>query len=240
MSARFASFLHSLPFLVFTAPALALTIVTEEYPPFNMSDPKNGTLHGISVEKVQELMKRNQEKYSLASVPWTRAYQLALQFEDTCVFSTTRTPEREPLFKWVGPLVANNWVVFARADDTRQPKKLEDLRPYAIGGYQSDAVGEYLKHHGYRVDLASSDADNPRKLMHKRFDFWATGELLGHWLIKSSGYGGKIVPLFTFKQTEMYLACHLKMPQAKIDKWNQTLREMVQDGSVETIEQHYR
>lgn len=222
------------------AAAHPLVLVTEEYPPFNMSDAKTGALHGIAVEKVQEMMRRAQEKYTLNILPWTRAYQMGLQLEDTCVFSTTRTPEREPLFKWIGPLVNNPWMVFGRADDTRHPKKLEDLRPYVLGGYQTDAVGEFLKAQGFKVDLAVSDADNPKKLLHKRFDFWATGELLGKWLIKNGDYSGKIIPLFTFRHTEMYLACNIKMPAARVEKFNHILRDMAQDGVVEVIEQRYR
>lgn len=161
--------------LVWPMSAAALNLYTEEYPPFNMKDAKTGALSGISVDKVAMLMQRANQAHNIKSVPWTRAYQLALQQEDSCVFSTTRTPEREAQFQWVGPLVQNNWMVFARADDSRVPKQLEDLRPYVIGGYQSDAVAEFLKHNGFEVDLAISDADNPRKLLHKRFDFWATG-----------------------------------------------------------------
>ncbi len=229
---------------MFSVPAIAdpgrLNLVTEEYPPFNMSEPSSGVLRGISVEKVLELMRRAKQPYTMSLFPWTRAYQMGMQIEDTCVFSTTRTPEREALFRWVGPLVRNNWTVFARVDDTRNPKALEDLRPYLIGGYQSDAVGEYLKQQGFEVDLAVAESDNPRKLMMKRFDFWASGELLGSWLIRSHGYVGKIHPLFNFRQTEMYLACHPKMASEKIDKFNQILRDMVKDGSAAAIEKKYR
>ena len=220
--------------------ASALNLYTEEYPPFNMSDAKTGALSGISVDKVVMLMQRANQAYSIKSMPWTRSYQMALQQEHSCVFSTTRTPEREAQFQWVGPLVHNNWVVFARADDSRVPKQLEDLRPYVVGGYQNDAVAEFLKHNGFEVDLAMNDADNPRKLLHKRFDFWATGEMLGTWLIQRSHLQGQIVPLFTFKQTDMYLACHLKMPAQKITYFNQILRQMERDGSTQAIERKYR
>ena len=217
-----------------------LILVTEEYPPFNMSEPASGLLRGISVEKVNELMRRAKQPFSMNLYPWTRAYQMGMQMEETCVFSTTRTPEREAMFRWIGPLVSNNWTIFARVDDKRNPKTIEDLRPYLVGGYQSDAVGEYLKQQGFDVDLAVAESDNPRKLMIKRFDFWASGELLGSWLIRTHGYAGKIRPLFNFKQTEMYLACHPKMASERVEKFNQILREMVSDGSSAAIEKKYR
>lgn len=218
----------------------AVTLVTEDYPPFNAANSKTGEVIGLSTEKVVELMHRAGEKYTLALYPWSRAIQMAQNNSNTCVYSTTRTAAREALYEWVGPLVKNNWVVFARADDERHPKNLDDLRPYVIGGYRNDAVAEFLAVRGYTTELANTDADNPRKLLYGRFDFWATGELLGKELLKQQGLSKLIVPLFSFNQTEMYLACHLGMDQAKLDRWNQIVREMDRDGTSAAIEKKYK
>ena len=217
-----------------------LTLVTEDYPPFNMQQNGSTEISGIATDKVRQLMQRAGEKYTLRLLPWSRAYQMGQRDPDTCVFSTTRTAEREALFKWVGPLVKNNWTIFARADDTRHPKTLEELRTYTLGGYRNDAVAEYLATRSYKVDLASYDTDNPRKLLYRRFDYWATGELLGLSILKQQGLQQQIVPLFQFNQTEMYLACHLGMAQEKVDHFNQILKEMERDGSNAAIEKKYK
>ncbi|MFZ6778080.1 substrate-binding periplasmic protein [Undibacterium sp. Ji83W] len=215
-------------------------LVTEDYPPFNIVNPKTGEVTGLSTEKVQELMRRAGEKYSITAYPWARSIQMAQNNPETCVFSTSRTPGREQLYKWVGPLVKNNWVIFARADDTRHPKTLEDLRVYVIGSYRNDAIAEYFSLKGFNTELASTDADNPRKMLAGRFDFWASGELLGWEILKQQGLSKMIVQLFTFNQTEMYLACNTTMSQAKIDRWNQILKEMDKDGTNAAIEKRYK
>jgi polar amino acid transport system substrate-binding protein len=215
-------------------------LVTEDYPPFNIVNPKTGEVTGLSTEKVHELMRRAGEKYSITAYPWARSIQMAQNNPDTCVFSTSRTPGREQLYKWVGPLVKNNWVIFARVDDTRHPKTLEDLRIYTIGSYRNDAIAEYFSLKGFNTELASTDADNPRKMLAGRFDFWASGELLGWEILKQQGLTKMVVQLFTFNQTEMYLACNTTMSQAKIDKWNQILKEMDKDGTSAAIEKRYR
>ncbi|BBB65936.1 hypothetical protein UNDYM_1683 [Undibacterium sp. YM2] len=215
-------------------------LVTEDYPPFNIVNPKTGEVTGLSTEKVQELMRRAGEKYSITAYPWARSIQMAQNNPDTCVFSTSRTPGREQLYKWVGPLVKNNWVIFARVDDTRHPKTLEDLRIYTIGSYRNDAIAEYFSLKGFNTELASTDADNPRKMLAGRFDFWASGELLGWEILKQQGLTKMVVQLFTFNQTEMYLACNTTMSQAKIDKWNHILKEMDKDGTSAAIEKRYR
>lgn len=218
----------------------SLTLTTEDAPPFNMLDPRTGAISGVATDKVIELMQRAGEAYTLTSYPWSRAYLMAQQDKDTCVFSTTRTPERESRFKWVGPLVRNNWVVYARADDTRRPTTLADLHPYILGGYRDDAVGVFLKARGFTVDFANHDAQNVQKLMLKRIDFWPTGELSGQYLIRQNGYRGQIIPLFTFNHTELYLACNPAIDAQRIDRLNRLLQEMNQDGSSAAIERRYQ
>ena len=85
--------------------AQTLTLTTEDYPPFNIVDPKTGVVTGVATEKVQEMMRRADQRYTITPFPWSRAFQMGQKVPNTCVFSTTRTPERENLFKWVGPLV---------------------------------------------------------------------------------------------------------------------------------------
>jgi len=221
-------------------PSTALTLTTEEYPPFNMLDERTQTPTGITVDKVVELMHRAHEPFTITSYPWARAYQLAQQREDTCVFSTSRTPEREALFTWIGPLAQSDWAIFARAKDTRSPKSLEDVRPYIIGGYNNAATGEYLIQRGYKVDLASNDALNMQKLLRKHIDYWATGELMGKYLIRKEQLNGQIVPLFKFELSELYMACNRTMDPQRADNFNRILKEMNRDGSSAAIERKYQ
>lgn len=223
------------------ASASTLTLLTENYPPYNIVSPLNGQITGASTEKIIELMHRAGQAYTLTSYPWSRALEMTRNDADTCLFSTTRTAERESRFKWIGPLVKHNvWTVFARADDTRHPASLEELRPYTMGAYRKAAVGDYLALKGFATDLANYDADNPRKLLYGRFDFWATGRLLGIATLKAQGLSEKIVPIFDFHQVEMYLACNVNLSQKRVDRFNRLLRKMEDDGTVAKIEARYK
>ena len=226
--------------LLISGQAMALTITTEDYPPFNIVDSKSQNISGIATEKVSEIMRRSRENYTITAYPWVRAYQLALKERDTCVFSTTRTPEREALFKWIGPLVKNNWYIFSRAGDGRMPKNIQELKPYSIGTYRGDAINDYLLKRGFKTDQAKADEDNPQKLLNNRFDFWATGELLGLAIIKRKKLNDKIVPVLLFNQMDLYLACNLNFEQAKIDLYNNVLQEMDRDGTNLAIDNRYR
>jgi polar amino acid transport system substrate-binding protein len=222
--------------------AAGLTIATESYPPFNMQ-AADGSVTGLSTDILRLLMERAGVAYGLTLMPWQRAYAMARDLAGTCVYSTTRTAEREPLFLWVGPLVRNDWVLFGRTGGEAGPSPrvatLEDARPYSIGGYDGDAVALYLAEQGFSVATAPYDRLNPKKLAAGRIDFWATGDLLGRTLAAREGVT-EIAPLLTFRRTEMYLACNPAVPKATVDRLNAVLEEMRADGTVARVEDAYR
>lgn len=222
------------------ASGAALTLTTEEYPPFNMTDEQTRQPVGIAVDKVVEMMHRANEPFTITSYPWARAYQMALRTDDTCVFSTSRTPERETLFTWIGPLARSDWAIFARVSDARKPKTLEDVRPFTVGSYLGAATAEYLKLHGYKVDLSNNETQNMLKLVNNRIDYWATGEMLGKYMVGKAGLTGQVVPLFRFELSELYVACNRGIAAERAEKFNRILKEMDRDGTNAKIERKYQ
>jgi polar amino acid transport system substrate-binding protein len=227
---------------VVCAPAHAddaqLTLTTENYPPFNMQDESELRIIGISTDIVREMMMRAGIGYAIKFLPWQRAYGMALENPATCVFSTTITDERLPLFKWVGPLTRNDWVFFGRADTAIEISSLDQARAYTVGGYKGDAVAIYLESEGFTLDLASHDHVNPNKLEAGRFELWASGNYLGPYLAGQAGVD--IVPLYTFRETLMGLACNLSVDDEVIAQLNNILETMRQDGALEAIAATYQ
>ncbi len=221
--------------LAAATPQLVLT--TENYPPFNMQDGETKRVIGISTDIVREIMKRTKVPYSIKFLPWQRAFGMALKNEGTCVFSTTETAGRKPNFKWVGPLVENNWTFFGRADSTIHIRSIDDARRFVIGGYKGDAVAVFLENEGFSLDLASHDLVNARKLSAGRFDVWATGQYLGPYLAQQAGVA--IKPLFTFRKTVMSLACNKNVDDTLIQRMNQTLEELRREGFIDKIAAKY-
>ncbi|MBC3908180.1 substrate-binding periplasmic protein [Undibacterium umbellatum] len=218
----------------------ALILNSEDFPPFNYPDTDGKSAKGLASEKIIELMARAEEQYSIHFFPWVRSFQSAQKDANTCIYVTTRTPAREAMFQWVGPLVKNTWTVFARADDTRRPISIDDLHPYLLGAYRQGAVSEHLLAKGFRTELANADRDNPRKLLAKRFDFWITGELVGHAFIKDLGLKNQIVPILPLQTKYLYLACNHGVAKERIDRLNMILKNMENDGTSANIEKKFR
>lgn len=188
-------------------PALAadIRLVTEEYPPFNLTH--NGKIAGLATDLVEATFHKAGISYTLEMLPWARAYSMAETTPGTCVYSTTETPERKDKFLWVGPLVNNDWVLMGRAVGSPAVSKLEEAKPYTIGGYNGDALALFLEQQGYKVELSPRDDLNPAKLANGRIDFWATGSESGPYLAQQMGITG-LKAVATFKNTVMSLACN--------------------------------
>ncbi len=220
-----------------------LHLVTENYPPFNMSTDgrdaaKEDLITGISTEIVQELFKRTKMEYTLILYPWKRAYWLAQNRADYGVFSTTRTAARETLFKWVGPLVKNNWIFLAKKEKGIKLRSLGDAKKYRIGGYEGDAVALYLESLGFKLHLTIADHYNALLIDKDRIDLWATGQLLGPYFAKKEGISG-LEEVFMFKETIMSIAFNKSVPENTINQLNQTLEQMRKDGTIDAINKRY-
>ncbi len=222
------------------ATAASLTLTTEEYPPFNFVNPaETNAVSGITTDVVREIMRRTGTGHTIHLLPWQRAYNAALQQPDHCVFSTTITDERLPLFKWVGPIVDNDWVMYAKAGSPLELASLDEARGRTVGGYTGDAVALYLADQGFTLSLVKNDRLNARMIEAGRIDLWASGSKLAPYLAKSEGTSG-LKPLFTFRQTQLGLACHLAVDDAVIDELQAALDAVKADGTLAAIEAKYR
>ena len=214
-----------------------LYLTTETSAPSSMLEGKR--VIGIATDKVREAMRRAGVDYSIELLPWKRAYLAAQQRSDACVYSTSRTPEREGLFKWVGPTDVGEWVMMGRADSKLKLRSLEDARGLRIGTYNGDARDAYLRTRGFRVDAANEDLANAGKLLLDRIDLWAASLRSGSTILARYGYDKKIVPLLVFKRTEVYLACNPGVPDAVVARLNAAFGAMARDGTARRIERSY-
>lgn len=213
-------------------------LTTESYPPFNMMT-KSGHVSGISTDIIRELFRRSQIPVQIELLPWNRAYTMAQETPNIGVYSTTRTQERESLFKWVSPLTLNNWVFLARSDSNIQLSSLDDARKYRIGAYRGGATARYLESKGFDLDVVNRNDLNALKLARGRIDLWATGHLLGPYLARKHGVDG-LVNVLTYKETTMGVAFHPETSDTLIEHLNNTLQSMYDDGTVNKIYDEYR
>jgi polar amino acid transport system substrate-binding protein len=238
-------------FLLFTSGAQAqanrdagLVLLTENFPPYNMA--KNGknfaqdeNIHGIAVDIVREIFKRADISYSLTlRFPWERIYKLALEKPGYGVFVTARLPEREKLFKWVGPIGPDDWILLAKAESKIALDSLEQARQYRIGAYKGDAIAETLAKQGLKPIVVLRDQDNARKLVNGQIDLWATGDPAGRYLARQEGVGD-LKTVLRFNSAELYLALNKEVPDEVVARLQKALDELRKEGEVDAIMARY-
>lgn len=214
-----------------------LYLTTEASPPASMIEGR--AVVGSSTDKVREIMARSGISYRIDLFPWKRAYTAAVRRDNACVYSTTRTPEREALFRWIGPLDEAQWVLLALADRGYQFKSIEDARGLRIGTYHGDAREDYLRSRGFKVDSAHNDLINPQKLLLNRIDVWAASLRRGSVTLEQNGWSASIVPVLVFRTVQVYLACNKGVPETTVVRMQDALNAMERDGTSRRIERKY-
>lgn len=222
----------------------SVVLLTENFPPYNMA--KNGknfaqdeNINGIAVDIVREIFKRADISYSLTlRFPWERIYKLALDNPGYGVFVTARLPEREKLFKWVGPIGPDDWIMLAKADSKISLDSLEQARQYRIGAYKGDAIAETLAKQGLNPIVVLRDQDNARKLVNGQIDLWATGDPAGRYLAREEGVSD-LKTVLRFNSAELYLALNKNVPDDVVARLQAALDELRKEGAVDAIMARY-
>lgn len=221
-----------------------IELLTENFPPYNMAmDGKNfarsENIHGIATDIIREMFQRAGVDYSLTlRFPWERIYKMALETPGYGVFVTARLAEREELFKWVGPIGPDDWVLLARSDSDIDVSSLDEAKQYRIGAYKGDAIGEHLLAQGLEPSLALRDQTNVEKLQSGAIDLWATGDPAGRFLAKQQGVTG-LKRILRFDSAELYLALNKQIPDETVEKLQAALDQMRADGTLDTINGRY-
>ncbi len=221
-----------------------VVLLTENFPPYNMAiNGKNfaqeDNLDGIAVDIVREMFKRAGIQYNLTlRFPWDRIYKLALEKPGYGVFVTARLPEREALFKWVGPIGPDDWVLLGRGDSPIRLSSLEQAKQYKVGAYKGDAIAQHLEEKGLKPITALRDQLNASKLMAGQIDLWATGDPAGRYLAKQEGISG-LKTILRFDSAQLYLALNKEVPDEVVQKLQSELDKMRGEGFVDDILNNY-
>lgn len=229
--------------LVFTFSSLSMAadfkIMTEEFPPYNYTE--NGKLTGLSSEVLFELAKRVGHGTEVEVLPWARAYGLIQKQDGLILYSMTRTEQRENMFKWVGPVASNKWVLFAKKGAGLTIGSLDDAKKVGkIGTYKDDAAESFLKENGFtNLDSVLDDMLNVPKLTAGRIDLWITGELQGIQKAKEKGMNDQIEKVFDVQDTQLYIAFSKNTGDDVIATWQKALDDMKADGSYDAIVKKY-
>ncbi|MGE4519047.1 MAG: substrate-binding periplasmic protein [Desulfobacteraceae bacterium] len=222
-----------------TASAAELKYYTEDYPPYNYY--KNGKITGIAVETLKLVWKETGEKpKKITLVPWARGYQSALEEDNAVLFSTTRIPERENMFKWACPIAeGTRFVLVGKKDKNIKVNSIEDANKYRIGAIRDDVAEQILISEGINQDILDSTSKtglNIKKLEMGRIDLIALGEKSLFAAIENEGYDvNDYKAYYVLKEAPLCFAFNRNVDDKTVEKFQNALSMIVESDEYKRI-----
>ena len=223
-----------------------LKVLTEDFAPFNYME--KGELTGFTTEIVETLLEKTKTRPARGKIliwPWKRAYQTALEEENVLLFTTTRTPEREDLFKWVGPIYPREQWMFKLKERTDiKADTLEETKNYKIVTVKDSANHKFLIKHGFPgTNLFTTNTwdSKIKMLLGGRADLAPYIPLELSYRLRRIGKRYDMVePLFLASGDLLYyLAFSKGTSDGVVVRFQQALSVMKQDGTYDALLKKY-
>jgi len=213
-----------------------LQIFTEDYPPLTFQ--KNGEITGFGTEVVREIITRLDIPDNIRISSWENGYHLCLVNPNFVLFTMKRTPLREKLFNWVGPIGSNRTIFYAKKGSKIKISSMEDAKKVGKIATCSAWFSEQdLKDAGFKNLLSSPNpAENVRQLVEGEVELSIFTDITIPEIAKQAGYSiDDLEPVFTVSSGDFYIAISKGTPEHVIDEWQQAFNEIYEDGTLEKL-----
>lgn len=219
-----------------------LLLITEEYAPVNFE--RDGRVQGIAVDVLVEMLAltgSRQGRDDIRLWPWARGYLTVQNQPNTLLFAMSRTPERESLFRWVGPIMSLHMSLIGRVSDNVRIESIADLNAsdYTVGVVNNDVAHQLLLARGAdpaRLHTGVVGTNLAQMLASGRIDLWGFGTQVALWTLSEQGESvDDYREVLVLSQTDQYFALHRDTPDAVVDALQQALDQLRADGTLERI-----
>jgi polar amino acid transport system substrate-binding protein len=207
-----------------TQPA-KLRIMTEEYPPFNYTDA-GGNLVGSSTAAVKGILGKLGENITIEVLPWAKAYETVLAEPDTALYSMARTPERENVFMWVGPIGSyENWLYVKKGSNIRVGSLDEAKAVKRIAAVKDEAGQQNLAQQRFiNFVYTNSTADGLKKLAAGEVDLWLGTGANVELVARQAGIDPAQIEAVAFvHKVDLYIAFNKNTAYATVLAWQKAL-----------------
>lgn len=220
----------------------SLVLLTEDYPPITYRD-QDGKISGLAAEILEEIMNRQGVEYrDLQLLKWEEAYAKAVRTPNTILFSTERTPEREKLFDWVGPIGSNKTCFYAPKNSALKIEDLGQAKAVAkIATCSSWFSEQSLKDQGFtNLQSFNDPKENIKKLANKEVDLSVFTDMSFPNLARQAGYSpDDLKPVYQLMETPFYIAISKGTDPDLAKRWQAEFDRIKADGTLAGIYQKY-
>lgn len=227
----------------FFAKADDYQVVTEDWAPYNYLE--NDQITGMATDIIRAIMALTGDEFQMELLPSMRATR-ALQTRDkTIMFALFRTAEREPLYKWVGPILEASIHPYQLATSPQPVTSMEQLLSAPkITTRHAGLVPDLLQSRGFN-NLDKSVARSPqlyRMLLAGRADI-----IIGDTDAGVAYYSNRLkiapgtlrrIPVDIYRSA-LYIAFSPDSDDELVAEWASALEKLRSSGELARIQRHY-
>ncbi len=231
--------------LLLAAPASARNylVLTENLPPVHYEE--DGRVVGIATEVVEEIFRRAGLQPDIRVYPWKRAYQIALRTRDSFIFTINRTPEREKLFKWIGPILQKRTCLFKlRSRRDIRVRTLADVKKYTTAVILGYALTDRLLAEGFaehrELIVTHNKKSQIRVFLSGHADLITGNEYTLAWALRDEGYSMDAVePVLVMTEKGYYLAANPSVDDQTVQQLQKAADAVWRNGVIPEIINKY-
>lgn len=219
---------------------------TEINPPYSYmtgENVSNWASTGSSVEIVNEMQAQSSYKNLVNVTSWVAGYRALQYMPNYALFTTARTPEREELFQWVGPIVSYTDHFYTLTASTLQISTLAEAKALnSIATPHTWYSHDYLTTNGFDniVTTANTAEEAFDQLISGEVEALLLPDTMMNWLCREAGIpSATVTPQLEGDYYEGYIAFSLNTPASVVDQWQRNLDAMKEDGRFEAIWQKW-
>ncbi len=220
-----------------------LRYLTEEYPPYNFSQEQD-QVAGFSVDLLRAVWRETAtESQPIELLPWARGYYMLGSRDDVVLFTTTRTPIREPLFQWVCGIGKSEQNLYALKQSSLSLTTLDDAKQMLVATVREDAAEQLLLSQGFDSAMlvrTNSLEQAIKVLSNGRVRLLSINRLSLLETLMREGYDPEILkPLIKVNHSPLCYAFSAKVPTELVRQFQLALDKVLNSEEGMSLRQKY-
>jgi len=127
-------------------------VISSDWRPYVYQE--NNQFKGSSYDILTQVFNQANLQFDLKIMPWARVYSYGLTKKNQLILGLGRTPQRENLFHWIGPVDKGVKAYFFRLKTNAiNITKLDDVKNYRVGIQRRSYNHEFMIAHSFEKNL---------------------------------------------------------------------------------------